>query len=259
VLVPSHYGHALAYVSLAHHLAAARPVLTSDVSVTDDAPTAGRTFEGIARQHLSAIAAARLDGPFLLGGFCFGGAMAYEMARQLSVAGMMPAGLFLLGVSPFDFPGLVPSGAKASWDRSMTLWGKLGRIARVAAGMTTSGGRRYASHELVRRGRTLARITSRAGRERHRSRSRRNARMLADAGHYRGPALDVPVTVILPSWSLSSYWDDPRGLWAGIGSDVDVRVVPGVERMMLDEPIVSVVAEIMTADPGSAAQEPEEP
>ena len=258
VLVPSHYGHALAYVSLAHHLAAVRPVFTSDVSVTDDATTAGRTFESIARQHLSAVAAARLDGPFLLGGFCFGGAMAYEMARQLSVEGMMPAGLFLLGVSPYDFPGLVPSGAKARWDRSMTPWGKLGRIARVAAGMTTSEGGRYASHELVRRGRTLARVNSRAGRERRRSRSRRNARMRTDVGHYHGPALAVPVTVILPSWSLSSYWDDPRGLWAGIGSDVDVRVVPGVERMMLGHPVVSTVAEIMTADPGSAALEPEE-
>jgi thioesterase domain-containing protein len=177
--------------------------------------------------------------------------MAYEMARQLGIAGMMPAGLFLIGVSPFDFPALVPAGAKASWDRSMTPLGLLGRSARVAAGMTAPEGRRYASDELRRRGRTLAQLASRADREQRRSRARRNALTLADVGHYRGPALAVPVTVILPSWSLSSYADDPRSLWAGIGSDVDVQVVPGVERMMLSEPVVSAVAKIMTSDPGS--------
>jgi hypothetical protein len=70
-------------------------------------------------------------------------------------------------------------------------------------------------------------------------------------GRYRGPALPIPVTLILPSWSLAAYTADPIELWEGIGTSVDVHVVPGVERMMLREPVVADVARIMARDPSA--------
>jgi hypothetical protein len=78
---------------------------------------------------------------------------------------------------------------------------------------------------------------------------RRDAETHAAAGRYRGPALPIPVTVVAPSWSLAAYADDPVAMWQGIGSPVRVHVVPGVERMMLREPVVAEVARIMMADP----------
>jgi thioesterase domain-containing protein len=41
------------------------------------------TFEAMAAAHIEAMRAVQPDGPYLLGGFCNGGLMAYEMARQL--------------------------------------------------------------------------------------------------------------------------------------------------------------------------------
>lgn len=69
--------------------------------------------------------------------------------------------------------------------------------------------------------------------------------MVPVRGRYLGPALGLPVTVVLPTWSLATYCEDPVGLWAGIGSPVIVRTVPGIERMMLRQPVVTQVAALM--------------
>jgi amino acid adenylation domain-containing protein len=45
------------------------------------------TFEEIAAAHIAALRSVQPEGPYLLGGFCNGGIMAYEMARQLHMQG----------------------------------------------------------------------------------------------------------------------------------------------------------------------------
>src|SRR5205823_10503335 len=45
------------------------------------------TFEEMAATHIAAMRAIQPEGPYLLGGFCNGGLMAYEMARQLQAQG----------------------------------------------------------------------------------------------------------------------------------------------------------------------------
>lgn len=44
-------------------------------------------FEATAATHLKSLLAVQPEGPYLLGGFCNGGLLAYEMARQLHVQG----------------------------------------------------------------------------------------------------------------------------------------------------------------------------
>jgi len=45
------------------------------------------TFEAMAAAHIEAMRAVQPEGPYLLGGWCNGGLLAYEMARQLHAAG----------------------------------------------------------------------------------------------------------------------------------------------------------------------------
>jgi thioesterase domain-containing protein/acyl carrier protein len=250
VLVPSHFGNPLAYTDLARHLDGIRPVLASDVSPVDG-DVIGMPFETVASRQVTAVRDTRPSGPYLLGGFCFGGAVAYDMARALIAAGDPPAGLFLLGVSPYDLPDLVPDGALERWERSETAMGKLERAARFGRGLTGSIGRRYLADRARSQARRVRELTSADGRELRRARDRRDARLRPSVGRYRGPALPIPVTLILPAWSLDAYAADPVALWAGVGSVVDVHVVPGVERMLLREPVVSEVARIMAGDPPS--------
>jgi amino acid adenylation domain-containing protein len=45
------------------------------------------TFEEMAKAHIESLRTVQPEGPYLLGGFCNGGLMAYEIARQLSAQG----------------------------------------------------------------------------------------------------------------------------------------------------------------------------
>jgi thioesterase domain-containing protein len=60
------------------------------------------TLEEIAATHLEALRAIHPEGPYLLGGFCNGGNVAYEMARQLHAAGQAVDLLVL--VDPMPLP-----------------------------------------------------------------------------------------------------------------------------------------------------------
>jgi thioesterase domain-containing protein/acyl carrier protein len=248
VLVPSHYGHGLLYAALAKRLEGSRPILMLDSSIRAGGQADAADFESVARRYVAVLRDAALDGPYELAGYCFGGAMAYEVAHQMAGSGDGPARLYLLGVSPYDFPGLARPGAEAAWKRSMTSRGRIGLGLRFVAGLTTSDARGYLAGRLRNRIRLAAERASPAGRARQRSRRARDAQVLAVHGRYSGPPLRLPVTLILPAWSLATYCSDPAAMWRALGSEVRVHLVPGVERMMVRDPIASRVAALMTGD-----------
>jgi hypothetical protein len=67
---------------LAHELGADQPFYVLE-PYTFDGLTVPPTFEAMAEAHLKSLRAVQPQGPYLLGGFCSGGLVAYEMARLL--------------------------------------------------------------------------------------------------------------------------------------------------------------------------------
>jgi len=65
------------------------------------------TFEDMAAQHVASLRAFQPAGPYLLGGFCNGGLLAYEMARQLHAEGQNVDLLFLIGPAQPAYLGLL--------------------------------------------------------------------------------------------------------------------------------------------------------
>ncbi len=61
-----------------------------------DGETVPPTFEAMAAENIAVLKAARPQGPYVLGGFCSGGLLAYEMARQLTRAGDTVEGVLLV-------------------------------------------------------------------------------------------------------------------------------------------------------------------
>jgi thioesterase domain-containing protein/acyl carrier protein len=57
-------------------------------------------IEDMARYYLQEVRALQPHGPYFLGGYCFGGNVAYEMARQLRSQGESVAQLMLIDASP---------------------------------------------------------------------------------------------------------------------------------------------------------------
>jgi thioesterase domain-containing protein len=71
---------------LARQLGPDQPFYMVEPNTFDD-PKNLPTLETIAAKHIKALRAVQPDGPYLLGGFCNGGLVAYEMARQLHADG----------------------------------------------------------------------------------------------------------------------------------------------------------------------------
>ena len=86
-LVHGAEGNVLLYRTLAAHLGSAQPVYGLQSAGLDGESAIDGNFERVARQYIREIRQVQLKGPYFLGGYCLGGTLAMEMARQLIDAG----------------------------------------------------------------------------------------------------------------------------------------------------------------------------
>lgn len=87
------------YANLARHLGADQPVYAfkaCDPDRLDDFDT----IEKVAAQYVQELRRLQPEGPYALGGYCFGGNVAYEMARLLDQQGQRVSLLALMNSSP---------------------------------------------------------------------------------------------------------------------------------------------------------------
>lgn len=88
-LVPGHGGDIFTYVLLSRYLDQQRPVYVfrfPEAARLDD-ETANRTLKDMATLYVNELTAFQPTGAFDLGGFCFGGELAFEIAQQLHQRG----------------------------------------------------------------------------------------------------------------------------------------------------------------------------
>jgi amino acid adenylation domain-containing protein len=86
-LVHGAEGNVLLYRALAKRLGDEQPVYGLQSRGLDGKGDLLRTIEDMAAHYIREIRAAHPDGPYCLGGYCLGGAIALEMARQLAAQG----------------------------------------------------------------------------------------------------------------------------------------------------------------------------
>ena len=84
---------------LAHYLGPEQPVYGLYLHGLDGRPVPA-TVEEVANQYLHEIRNVQPEGPYVLGGYSFGGIVAFEMAQQLQRQGQAVAGLFLVDPTP---------------------------------------------------------------------------------------------------------------------------------------------------------------
>lgn len=87
------------YANLARHLGSDQPVRAFKSRGLDGLPELPSIPE-IARSYVADLKAQQPEGPYVLGGYCFGGNVAYEMARQLKEQGDEVALVALISCSP---------------------------------------------------------------------------------------------------------------------------------------------------------------
>jgi thioesterase domain-containing protein/acyl carrier protein len=87
------------YTALAHHLGKDQPVYAFKSRGVDGCDELA-SIEEIARHYVADLRAFQPRGPYCLGGYCFGGNVAYEMARELSAQGEKVSLLALINCMP---------------------------------------------------------------------------------------------------------------------------------------------------------------
>ncbi len=252
-VLPNLGGDLLSNRQLVRALGSQIPVLGLQASLTGDGPDSLLNFEATAALYVQALREFQPQGPYSLAGYSYGGSLAYEMACQLVKQGAHVDLLAIIDTRPNL--GLADRGR--GW-RTRTLLARLHNLpfwilddalAGSPAGLLRSAGRRL--HRLARRyygrlkGQTtipeieevldVATIPSQ-GRERMANSFR--ALQSYEARPYPGR-----VTLIRARTRPLFCAPDPDLGWGRLAhGGVDLRIVPGYHRDILDRPCVENVA-----------------
>jgi thioesterase domain-containing protein/acyl carrier protein len=98
-------GEVIGYRSLIRHLGADQPVYGfRSVGVDGNRPVLHR-IEDMAATYVAELRRFQPTGPYLLLGSCFGGVVAYEMARQLKASGEVVDATIIINATPYGYAG----------------------------------------------------------------------------------------------------------------------------------------------------------
>jgi thioesterase domain-containing protein/acyl carrier protein len=252
------------YTNLSKHLGSDQPVYAFNSRGMD-----GReefpTIQEMAAHYISDLKKIRSRGPYYLGGYCFGGTVAHEMARQLRAQGESVPSVILINSIP----------ANAGYDRFrfaplsfIKFFKNLGYWMGYVLSQPPKAQRDFISWKLRATGKRLARWFS----------SRKSVydfdvHEIVDLSAQPKDVHDLwekhirmlfahrpefyPGRVTLfrtPGYSMICSFDEAY-CWRKFAAEVDVKMVSGAHESILAEPNVKQVAEIITSALGEIQKE----
>ena len=223
-------GDVVAYGELARHLGQDQPFYGIRARGLDGKLKPHTEIETMAAQYINEMRRVQPEGPYFLGGMCFGGVVAFEMAQQLHAQGQEIGLLTLFDTPcpPFYFiRHILFQLRRYSWHLKEEA---LGAIRRVS-GHSTVPGKRSLAHRLVSL-RTTIRVL-RVDRANHCALQKYHPQV------YPGRIVH---------FFRSQYWSrqsqDLRMEWEKYAAGgVEIQTNPGDHHTMLREPHVRSLAE----------------
>ncbi|MGZ3459032.1 MAG: alpha/beta fold hydrolase, partial [Archangium sp.] len=208
-------GGVLSYVALARALGEDQPFYALQAPGVDGDQLPLNRLEALAARHLESIREVQPHGPYLLGGWSFGGMVALEMARQLQEQGEQVA---LVALIDTYLPSAERAGTEPSDEELQALF--LRDLARTA-GQTAE-----LPEEQLASLRRVFESHLRAGR------------------HYTPRPHAGPLTLFRAAESPAGQATAPdRGFAALAAGGLDVEEVPGDHYSLLHQPHVRTLAE----------------
>ncbi|MGC2211361.1 MAG: amino acid adenylation domain-containing protein [Candidatus Korobacteraceae bacterium] len=246
-LMHSHGGNVLEYYPLVRCLESDQPVYALQARGLDGNIVTDLTLETMASAYIAELRSLQPEGPYVLGGFCFGGFLALEAARQLTVAGQEVALVVMIQSTHPDAQRFNSSTTmiQRCWSRTAK------RIDLEAENLSNLGKDyiaercRYAwSRARARTAITFDKITGRRAADR----SRLTTQYILEAvAIENGKALEKyelrpyggDVVLFRASKQLAGQLVDEHLGWKGVlHGAVDVCEVPGHQQNLLLEPNV---------------------
>ena len=245
-------GEVLSFAPLARRLGPDQPLYGLRARGADGKGEPFADVESMAACYLAAIRTVAPDGPYMLGGYSSGGAVALEMAQQLRASGVPVA---LLAMIDSDAPA---AAAASSWHprvagafvRNLASWMVDDDFLRSPMDDKVA---RVRSRGRMLRSRLRSLISSEAGGAdirdalgvwrmpaRHRDFLEKHARAL-DA--YAPHPYDGRMTLIRARTLRLTAWAPPDLGWRQLArGGLDIRMVPGAHDNILTEPRVAALA-----------------
>ena len=242
-------GDVVVSYKLLRHFAAHRRVygVEADHRLPDDAD-----IEDMAASYARDIRALLPDGPYMLGGYCFGGTLAYETARQLASTEGTIALLLVIDSDPRmqEWPRATRVARAMHALRTTPPRQRarsLGRKAKKALGMLIGGGPPAPDESTGAANGASADDPLRAT-------SRQDPAFLEAYGRYVPKPFAGRITVMVAA-------DDPAAVvrrrldrWAALALEgIEVVTVPGTHYTLLEEPNVRTLADRVQAALDAAA------
>ena len=257
-------GNVLCYVRLARHLPADQPLYALQAGGAEPGTEPVQTMEGLAASYLAALRRVQPEGPYHLGGWSFGGFVAFEMARQLhreapeQVAEVVV--LDSIAPTPGDRPD-VAEQAMMEWFFWELVWvdrGGSAPVERIPAELADDEAR---LDFIAARAAEVGIVPAHSARTTVRRMFEVYKANWASLRDYQ-PELDpVDVTLVKATAPLPdvlrpmhgaarTLHDAPANGWATLtGGRIDVVDVGGDHLLLLDEPFVhdvgAIIADVM--------------
>ncbi|MFD8749818.1 amino acid adenylation domain-containing protein [Kitasatospora sp. NPDC059577] len=265
-------GNVLCYVGFARHLPDDQPLYALQAAGAEPGTTALRSVEDLADSYLAALRRVQPHGPYAVGGWSFGGFVAFEITRRLRAAGEQVT-LLVLDTTALD------EGPRARYDDDALLEWFLHELLWPRGGAASPA--RLIPEELgspQEKFAFVARLASERGILPTGS-SGAVIRRLFDVYRgnwqatlaYRPPCEDQDLTLIraeepLPAVlsamhrAAGTRHQDPCNGWSGMtGGRIHIVRVPGDHLTIMEEPYVThvaaTVADLIRTDAAPAARE----
>lgn len=222
---------------IANLMAGNRPIYGLQPHGLDGVQKPFESIETIASAYIEEICKKQHHGPYLLGGVCLGGVVAYEAAQQLRASGETVALVVLIdSYAPGQYRYLRSRSSLNEYlDRhlgEMLLLPSISQFRYIG---------RWLANGVVRLGRTLGLLD--------RSSLAKATRIVSKAHHrafltYKPKPYAGKVVQIMCGDAAHRSYEDRRLAWSALAPcGFEVRLVPGTHHTMLEEPHVGVLAQ----------------
>jgi thioesterase domain-containing protein/acyl carrier protein len=258
-LVHAGHGNVLLYRQLAEHLGPDQPVYGLQSEALSGNGRFSATIEKMAATYVKDIMSVRPHGPYILGGYCLGGIIAFEIAQQLTALGKIVEAVILLDTYN---PSAVSRATTLActpvhWLQNLYFHAvntvSVGRTDRQQfLGEKVDIAATRLESTLRAAGLTLKRL---GGNTRHRG-GRVAVKRLNDraASRYVPKPYSGHVVLIRPKGYFVGFTDPSYGWSDIVRSTLVVRELPVYPKGMLIEPFCRVLADTIRTETDQAAR-----
>jgi len=240
-LLPGAGDNAFVFDNLLRAADLGRPIYGFQLPAAGSAGVIPTSLVEIAGRYVEHVVAVQPEGPYHIGGYSFGGRLAFEIARQLDAVGCRVAFLGLIDTYGPGYPRLL-SPLRRLWSH-----------ARAAAHPDRQQRRRYIRERLLRVGQRVKGLTTRLSVSpwsdrlvvpeyiRHDFHYQRWLSLRYVPAVYAG-RLTLFRASAIPQWVGTDFSDPFMGWGQLVAGGVEVRPVPGDHLNLFDEPHVGALA-----------------